>query len=198
MKKVLVALLLLFVTLGTNAQRQKLENAFETNGSLNDRFIYLEKTSTNYKEYKVITKSKFLELQQNVNDSIRFHKNLQNKKDAEINTHISEIEALQSKVKSLNEKLNDVTNDKNSISVFGISMYKTNYNLIAGIIIVLLLAIALFYLYKFNNSNVVTKEAKKTLEETQNEFEAFQKSSLIRQQELSRKLQDEIIKNRKD
>ena len=80
----------------------------------------------------------------------------------------------------------------------GIGMYKNNYNLIAGIIILSLLATALLFFYKFTNSNVVTTEAKKLLVETQNEYEAYQKNSLKRQQEISRKLQDEIIKNRKD
>ena len=41
------------VLISINAQKKKLLNPFETNGDLNSQFIYLEKTSTNYKEYKV-------------------------------------------------------------------------------------------------------------------------------------------------
>ena len=77
-------------------------------------------------------------------------------------------------------------------------MVKSNYNLVAGIIILSLLATTLLFFYKFTNSNTVTKEAKNQLEETQNEFEAHQRNSLRKLQEVSRKLQDKIIKNRKE
>lgn len=182
----------------TSAQKKKLANPFETNGNLDSQFIYLEKTSTNYKDYKVITKASFLKLHDNVLDSMANQQQKLNNQEKANNKQVAEIKKLTIDLKKITEDLTEVTSNKNSISVFGISLYKNNYNLIAGSIIIILLAIALFFFYKFNNSDTVTKEAKKNLDETQKDFEAFQKKSLQRQQELNRKLQDEIIKNRKD
>lgn len=181
-----------------NAQNKKLENPFETKGDLNSQFIYLEKTSTNYKEYKVITKTKFKKLHDNVLDSMAHEHKLLNEKHLENKNQLSKITKLNSELTKLKEELQSANANKDSITFMGVTMYKNNYNLIAGIIILTLLAVALFFFYKFSNSNVVTKEANKILKETQNEYEAHQKKTLIRQQELSRKLQDEINKNKKD
>ena len=196
--RLLIYIFLLIAIPTSNAQKKKLENPFETKGDLNSQFIYLEKTSTNYKEYKVITKVKFNKLHKNVLDSLANQKKLLNSKHEENNNQLTEINRLKKELADTKEALTMANTNKDSISVMGISMYKNNYNLIAGIIIITLLIVALFFFYKFNNSNIVTKEAKLILKETQDEYEAHQKKSLIRQQELSRKLQDEIIKNRKD
>lgn len=200
MKKTHLAIYtLLFATIFClTAQKKKLENPFETKGDLNSQFLYLDKTSTNYKEYKVISKLKFVQLHKNVLDSMKSQHNLLNEQQLENNKQLAEINNLNTKFDNINKKLESANTNKDSITVFGIGMYKNNYNLIAGIIILSLLAAALLFFYKFINSNVVTKEAKAQLEETQNEYEAYQKNSLSRQQEISRKLQDEIIKNRKD
>jgi len=196
--RLLIYLFLLIAIPTSNAQKKKLENPFETKGDLNSQFIYLEKTSTNYKEYKVITKVKFNMLHKNVLDSLANQKKLLNSKHEENNKQLTEINRLKKELADTKEELNMANTNKDSISVMGISMYKNNYNLISGIIIITLLIVALFFFYKFNNSNIVTKEAKLILKETQDEYEAHQKKSLVRQQELSRKLQDEIIKKRKD
>jgi tetrahydromethanopterin S-methyltransferase subunit B len=181
-----------------NGQKKKLENPFETNGDLNSQFLYLEKTSTNYKEYKVITKRKFMQLHKNVMDSMAIQHNILNQQQAENNKQLAEINKLNSALTSVNTELQEASTNRDLITVMGIGMYKNNYNLIVGIIILSLLATTLLFFYKFTNSNVVTKEAKAHLKESQNEYEAHKKSSLTRQQEISRKLQDEIIKNRKD
>ncbi|MEM7187893.1 MAG: tRNA (guanine-N1)-methyltransferase, partial [Bacteroidota bacterium] len=63
-------------------------------------------------------------------------------------------------------------------------------------VIGLLAVIALFLLYKFRNSNAVTREAKLKLAETEAEFEEHRQKNLEQQQVLRRKLQDEINKNK--
>lgn len=193
-----IFIFLFTTTLSINAQKKKLENPFETKGNLNSQFIYLEKTSTNYKEYKVITKEKFNKLHKNVLDSVAQGRELLNAKHTENKKQLTKINTLNKELENLKQELAMANTYKNSISVFGMSLYKSNYNLIAGIIIISLLGLVLFFFYKFTNSNVITKEANQLLTETQNEYEAHQKKALKRQQELSRKLQDEIIKNRKD
>ena len=64
-------------------------------------------------------------------------------------------------------------------------------------IIGLLIIGLLFFIYKFKNSNAVTKEAKLKLAETEEEFDQHRQKKLEEQQQLRRKLQDEINKNKK-
>jgi hypothetical protein len=204
MNKRLATSLLFFFIISTSVLAQtpvkkaKLENPFENKGTINNRFIYLYKTSTNYQAYKVISRKGYLALQKNVKDSI----NSLRKEISSYNTKITEQEA---KILTLNAGLDkssrdlaDANTNKNSISFLGIQLLKKNYNLILVLIITTLAIVAGFFIYKFKTSHIVTTEAKNLLADTQQEFETYQKSALERQQILNRKLQDEIIKNRKD
>ena len=60
----------------------------------------------------------------------------------------------------------------------------------------MLLALLLFFIYKFNSSNVLTKQAENTLGEVEDEFEQYRKKTLVKEQQLRRKLQDEINKQK--
>ena len=201
MKKSPLALFLLFILTATsitlNAQTKKLENPFENNGNLDSQLNYLYKTSTNYKEYKVISKKGYSLMHKNVLDSLDYQRKALSAQVTENKNLVSEINDLKQVANNLSEELKTVSLNKNSITVFGISIYKTNYNLIIVIIFIVLLSVAAFFIYKFTNSNIITKEAKNQLEEVQLELESVQKSALKRQQELNRKLQDEIMKNSK-
>lgn len=65
------------------------------------------------------------------------------------------------------------------------------WSIIGGLFVLLL-----FFIYKFKNSNAVTKQAKKSLEETEEEFEEHRKIALEREQKVRRQLQDEINKQK--
>jgi hypothetical protein len=54
----------------------------------------------------------------------------------------------------------------------------------------------LFFMYKFSNSNLLTKEAKHNLAEVEQELSLFRKKTLENEQKLRRQLQDEINKQR--
>ena len=76
------------------------------------------------------------------------------------------------------------------------SLKKGTYNSILwGIISLLLIALS-FFIFKFSNSYVVTKEAKDSLTDVENEFEHYKKKSIEKEQKLRRQLQDEINKQR--
>ncbi len=193
-----VAIFMLFFTSTEGQTKRKLANPFETDGNLNLRFEYLYKTSTNYKEYKVISKNGYSELHKNVLDTLATFQAKSKKQQDLSNKQANNIQSLQTALKKKTDELSKVTAAKNTIVVFGIEIHKTNYNLIVIFVILSLLIVAGFYFYKYSNSHLETKEALELLEETQQEYENFQKKALQRQQVLNRKLQDEIIKNRKE
>ncbi len=67
--------------------------------------------------------------------------------------------------------------------------------LLWGIIVLLLLGLS-YFIFKFFRSNILTKEAKNNLVDVEQEFEQHRKKTLVREQKLRRKLQDEINKQR--
>jgi DNA repair exonuclease SbcCD ATPase subunit len=103
-------------------------------------------------------------------------------------------EALKS-VTVLKKELKSVNAEKENITLFGSLTSKSSYKTIVWIIIISLLTFLLFFLFKFQSSNRVTKEAKEKLKEIEFELEETKKKSRIKEQELMRKLQDEINKN---
>ena len=66
------------------------------------------------------------------------------------------------------------------------------------VIVFALVLILVFFIYKYKQSNVLTKEAKKNLAENEAEFDEYRKKSLEKQQKLGRQLQDEKNKQNKN
>lgn len=108
-------------------------------------------------------------------------------------TIINENNALKSEVIQNEEMLLK----KDSISFLGIPMSKVGYKSIMWILVTLLSAGLGYYVYKYKNSHVLTKEAILRYEELDEEFKESRSRALEREQLLNRKLFDEQKKNNK-
>jgi hypothetical protein len=168
-----------------------------TDNSIKAQFVNVIDKSNSYKEFKVIKKVKLTRLRKNISDSI-------SKLALEIiylNTAIEnqsvEITTLTSELAKTREDLTVSHGKENGINVFGIKTRKATYNMFMWSVIVSLVMGLLLFVYKFNNSNLGTREAKIKLVETVAEFDEHRQKKLQEQQQLRRKLQDEINKNRK-
>ncbi|AIY14875.1 hypothetical protein [Cellulophaga baltica] len=206
MKKIrliLVTLALLSVNFhfAQETQDDNEDDASLETGSIHGQFDYLAKKSGNYRAdgvyYEVVKITSLEKLKQNVIDTL----NLINKRTTELNKVIVDQEK---DIKSLNEKLSETTNnlasvteEKDSMSIFGILIAKATYNVILWTLIAALLLFLLFFIYKFRNSNILTQEAKTNLSELEVEYEEHRRRALEREQKISRQYQDEINKNKK-
>lgn len=199
MKNLIAFLFIFSIAFAPNAigQRKKLENPFEKEGTLDNRFNYLYKTSTNYKEYKVISKRGFTTLQKNVADSMFLFKASLVDKNNLIALQNTKIDAFKTEAELQNEELKLAEKNKNSIQAFGKKVHKPTYHLLVMTILLTLLASTAYFFFQYNNSLTQTKASKKALDDVQFELEVFQKKALNQQQVLNRKLQDEILKNQK-
>lgn len=167
-----------------------------TSTTLDQQFENLIRKSNSYQEFKVVKKVKLNLLRKNSNDSLVALKR-------NIIVSNTTIEEQKNTINSLKEQLTisqsdlSVSKEKESgIEILGFLTKKTTYNLIMWSIIGVLLAFLLFTFYRFKNSNSITKSSKLKLLETEEELESHKKKALEQQQQLRRKLQDEINKNR--
>lgn len=168
----------------------------QENNTVKDQFQSLYKNSNNYQIYKVVKKQEYLSLQKSILDSIT---NLKRKIASEnqlVRQQQKNIAELNTKITSLNEALSTSKTKETSISLFGILLHKATYNTVLWSIILILISVAAFFMYRFKNSNALTKTAKSSLVEVEQEFEQHRKKSLEREQKLRRQLQDEINKQR--
>ena len=165
------------------------------NGTIESQFDYLYRKSSSYQEYKVVKQTFYYKIKKNVLDSLKVLKNELAATKQMVTTQNTEIDELKGSLKTTNDNLTNVTKEKDSINLVGISLTKSSYNTILWSIIIGLILFLLFFIYRFKNSNSVTKQANKSLAEIEEEFFAFKTISLEREQKVRRELQDEINKS---
>lgn len=206
MKYIKVLVLLLFVLLFTPtilAQENPEDELSLDNSSINDQFEYVLSKSGNFKglsgqQYEAVKRSMFLTLQKHTNDTLKMIREDLAKTRATVDSQAKEINSLKSNLESTQTSLDNTNKEKDSMALFGMQMSKSGYNALMWGIIGLLLASLLFFIYKFKNSNAITRQARKALAETEEEFEEHRKTALEREQKVRRQLQDEINKQKSD
>lgn len=185
MKKILFVPILVFcISISSNAQTS-------TETTIDEKFSELITSSNNFKGYKVVDSGELSTLQQLTSNRIaELKEEIANSKEGEQALQ-ENISALQAQVDALTVQLEEVTAEKDAIVFLGMPLSKSTYkSTMWGIIGALLLALVLF-IVRFKRSHVHTREARKNLEETEKEFEAFRAKSLEKEQRLGRLLQDE-------
>lgn len=197
MKSKILLILFLAISLSNFSQETPQEpETIEEDNSLEGQFDKIYRISTTYQVYKVIGKDKYLELKKNVLDSLKDAKSLIIEKENLLKAERDNIKGTKDLLLKTQSELEASKKNENSISLFGAELSKTTYNLsLWSIIIVSLLALS-YFIFKFSQSNVLTKEAQNNLLDVEQEFEEHRKKSLEREQKLRRQLQDEVNKLR--
>ncbi|MEM9363269.1 MAG: tRNA (guanine-N1)-methyltransferase [Bacteroidota bacterium] len=190
--------LLLVSFYSINAQQS---DATEEDQSLVSQFRALEKKSGNYSangiRYEVVRLTDLNRIKKSIFDSINTANASIKQLTATIEGNTSEINGLNAKLQETTGSLTQVTNEKDSISFFGALLSKGTYKgIVWGIIAILTLLLFLF-IYKFRNSNFLTQQAKSALAELEKEYEDHRRKALEREQKVSRRLQDELNKQKK-
>lgn len=194
-KLAFIFFLALFTTSYAQTTKSKIKGSLNS-GTIESQFNYLYKKSYSYKDYKSVKKADILKIKKNVIDSLQhFYKKL-NETNAIIESQKKEINSLKENLKNTNDKLIEITKEKDSMSLLGMQMSKESYNTLMWSLIFGLLILLLFFIYQFKNSSSLTKQAQKTLRETEEEFESYKRLAIEREQKVRRELQDEINKQK--
>ncbi|WP_452221052.1 tRNA (guanine-N1)-methyltransferase [Lacinutrix salivirga] len=192
-------LLLLSIVISISAQtnsNQDEEKLSLNSGTIDNQFEYVIQKSNNYQEFKVVKKTWLYALKAHTLDSLKaIRKNLVDTQ-AKVDSQANEISNLKSSLSTTQGTLDQTNIEKDSMSLFGLQMSKSGYNILLWSVIGGLLALLLFFIYKFKNSNAITRDAKKSLAETEEEFEEHRRIALEREQKVRRQLQDEINKHK--
>ncbi|WP_290699714.1 tRNA (guanine-N1)-methyltransferase [Lacinutrix sp.] len=202
--KAILILLLAFFTIQIQAQTKTSDTEDKLSldsGSIESQFEYLTKKSNGWTDergqrYEVVRVQWIEKIKRNTLDSLKaVHKTLNDTKVV-VTKQDNEISKLKTSLNATQGTLDQTNTEKDSMSLFGIQMSKGGYNGLMWSIIAGLLALALFFIYKFKSSNAITKEAKNALAETEGEFENHRRVALEREQKVRRQLQDEINKQK--
>ena len=200
-KNLIFLILVLFVGMLSFSQQANTSTIKTINeNNIEEKFNYISKISSNYKadgkRYEVINLTYYETLRSDVIDTIKVLKNEISEAKKTIDSQEQKNSTLQSELNETKSKLDTTNSEKDKISLFGNQISKGLYNLILWSIIGVLIVLLLVFIYKFKNSNAITKAAKKSLEDTEIEFEEHRKIALEREQKVRRQLQDEINKHK--
>jgi septal ring factor EnvC (AmiA/AmiB activator) len=193
MKRIILILLVCFCFLSTlNAQETpSKENTLES------QFDNVIDKSNSYQDFKVIKKVQINQLKKNVLDTLIVLDEKMRSIAATVQEQSNEIDSLKGVLQNTQNDLAASKQKEDGIYLFGMLLSKTSYNVLLWSIILILLLLLGFFMMKFKRSNAVTREANSKLLETEAEFEAHRSRALEREQQLRRKLQDELNKNKK-
>ena len=153
--------------------------------SMKEQMKYIEERTRIYENYRAIREDMFQKLKENVSDTL----SAANDKIAGLKKNTSalnhSIDSLRTELESTKVRLEEMTRTKNSISVIGLQVNKSNYNRIMWTILVGLVAVLLigFLAYKRNLSAIFS--TKKEFQELKNEFESYRKTSREAREKLT-------------
>lgn len=165
--------------------------------TLDEHFTDVIDKSNRYEDYKVVKRYKLDNLKKAVNDSMASYKSEVNALQITVSGLESKLATLEGQLQTLQQNLSSSQEAENQMSFFGAQTSKSSYNTIMWSIIGGLLFLLLIFIFRLRNSNALTRDAKSKLTEVEEEYESHRQRSLEREQQIRRKLQDEINKNRK-
>lgn len=165
--------------------------------TLESQFSILLDKSNRYQEYKVLKITELNKFQKSITDSVAAFQQLLSTNRSRIGLLESHIDSLQSTKTTLQNELALSQKKEQGMDVFGTIINKTTYQLIVWTLVGVLVFLVLILFFKFKSSNSITKEVKSKLKEIETELETHRQRALEREQQLRRKLQDEINKQKK-
>ena len=200
MSSLKLSVLLLFASLfslSINAQTENNGTVLSLNdGTIDNQFEYVIKKSNRYQDYKVVKTNWLYTLKTHTIDSLNALRKDLSDTQTVVDSQANEISDLKTNLNDTQNNLTKTNEEKDSMALFGLQMSKTNYNLLMWSIIAALLVFLFTFIYKFKNSNSITKLAKNNLADIEEEFEEHRRNALEREQKVRRQLQDELNKQK--
>ena len=197
-------ILLLFISYFNatiNAQTENSKTALSLNmGTLDNQFEYVIQKSYTYRSngkiYKNVERSWLYTLKEHTLDSLNaLRKNLTETQTI-VDTQSNELSSLKTNLRDTQNELINTNQEKDNVTLFGLHISKTNYNLLMWSVIGGLLILLFSFIYKFKNSNSITKFSKNKLADLEVEFDVHRRNALEREQKVRRQLQDELNKQK--
>ena len=201
MKALKSIFLVLLISFASTLQAQEQQTESINEGSIDQQFEFLIRKSGNFKgtngqSYEAVKRSMLLTLQAHTIDSLNTLQGKLNTTRNTVTAQQKEINDLKTNLEKTQNTLSATNTEKDSMALFGMQMSKTSYNILMWSIIAGLLVLFITFVFKFKNSNAVTKAAKSALADVENEFEEHRRSALEREQKVRRQLQDELNKQK--
>lgn len=195
-KITLSGLLILGLIASSTGQQNKpeLDTDILKTGTTGEQFDFVLNNSKTYVNNKVVKIEWLKTIKKN---AVLKEENLANEINAlkeDVQSHSSTIKSLEDELKEVNLDLTSSNQKVENITFLGSEMTKSSFKFTFWIILGVISALLVFFVLKYKQSNSLTKEAKERLGDLEVAHEDLRKRKREKEQELMRKLQDEINK----
>jgi signal transduction histidine kinase len=166
-------------------------------GRIKEQFNYLIKKSTQYNDYRVVKSASLFALKKHISDTIDdLTSELYNSK-TQITQKAKKLDSLNLVLASTQNELAQAIELRDNINIIGISTSKAAYNSIMWTTAIGLLFLASLLFILFKRSNKITRKSKREIEELKNELHENRRRAREREEQVVRKLHDEINRYKK-
>ena len=194
-KSTLILIFALVISTSGFSQGKSVTQPELASGTIESQFNYIIEKSTSFKDFQLIRKGSILKVKANTLDSLKKVRKEFINSNGQVSALNQQISSLQSEVGSLKTEIEEISEDKDSINFLGKNMDKTAYVSMMWVVVAILLIALTFFVLRFKSSFSTIKQTKFELDKIDTEYEEHRKKALKKEQELMRKLQDEINKN---
>jgi hypothetical protein len=164
------------------------------NSPVEDQFNYVYQRSADFEDSKIVKRWQLTRLKTHVLDTIQQLRLQLGSSGLIIGEKDKEIDSLVQANAATQVQLEIAVREKQSLKILGIGIHKNTYNSIVWIIIAALAGSCAILILLYRRINSVTLSTKTDLTEVKQEFEAFRKRALEREEGIVRKYYDELNK----
>jgi hypothetical protein len=153
--------------------------------TLKGQMDYIQGKTRIYEDYRAIREDMFQLIKRNSLDSLKMAMNQISSLKGVAASRNFTIDSLNSSLISTGKKLEEMSNTKNSISIFGIEIRKNTYNAIMWLTIAILAGSLVAGFLSYKRDRIVTMHTKRGYEDLKKEYDAYKKASREAREKMS-------------
>ena len=153
--------------------------------TLKGQMDYIQEKTRIYEDYRAIREDMFQLIKKNSLDSLNMAMMQISSLKGIAASRNRTIDSLNSSLISTGMKLEEMSNTKNSIRIFGIEIRKSTYNAIMWLTIAILAGSLVVGFLAYKRDRIVTMHTKRGYEDLKKEFDAYKKASREAREKMS-------------
>ena len=175
-------------------QAQNGNSISEQNQKLMKNFLALMENSSSYQNYKVIDKERINGFQENLGSYLMQEQSSKKQVVSQLQQKDQAIKSLENQLSKLQTANENLLGNTESISFLGFKVNKATYSVIMWLLVLGSIAFSGILFLKYQRANEITTSSKSILKDLEDEYESFRRVCIQREQDLKRKLYDEMKK----
>lgn len=176
----------------------KAQNTDPLKASLDEQFEHVFQKSQKYQNYKVVSINNFNHLKKSSLDTLKFYKQDSKSLILKIDEVTNQVDVLHKELQLKNQEIKGLLEAQKSVSFLGVNINKNLFSVVILSVVGGLLLLLVLFIMKFKSAKSQANDAVDRLSRVEDEYVEYKRKSMEKEQQLGRKLQDEINKNRKD